>query len=75
MPIEKLKELRESGKLKEILKNPHVRDIMKAIMISPDPTEAIALAMKEPIFVEMADACVKVVEPSDEDHSERYYSI
>jgi len=39
---------------------------MKTVMDSPNPTEAIALAMKEPIFVEMADACLKIVEPPDD---------
>lgn len=66
VPVEKLEELRHSEELKEVLKNPHVRNIMIAIMNSSNPTEAIALAMKEPIFVEMADACLKVVESSDE---------
>ncbi|XP_012224056.1 zinc finger HIT domain-containing protein 3 [Linepithema humile] len=64
--VEKLEKLRHSKELKEVLENPHVRDIMTTIMNSPNPTEMIALAMKEPIFVEMADACLKVVEPLDE---------
>jgi len=39
---------------------------MKTVVNSPNPTEAIALAMKkEPIFVEMADACLNIVEPPD----------
>lgn len=61
--IEKLKQLRHSKELIECLKNPHVRNIMRGILIDKNPTKAIALAMTEPIFVEMADACLKVVEP------------
>ncbi|KAL2720607.1 zinc finger HIT domain-containing protein 3 [Vespula squamosa] len=62
VPLEKLKKLRESKEVKDCLKNPHVRTIIKAILKDPDPTKAIALAMTEPIFVELADACLKVTE-------------
>lgn len=63
VPINKLEQLCHSKELKDCLKNPHVRDIMRAILTDENPTKAIALAMAEPIFVEMADACLKVVEP------------
>ncbi|XP_020279017.1 zinc finger HIT domain-containing protein 3 [Pseudomyrmex gracilis] len=69
VPQEKLQQLRHSEDLKECLKNPHVRDIMRGILNSSNPTEAIALAMTEPIFVEMADICLKIVEPLDEYNS------
>lgn len=65
VPVEKLRQLRHSEELKQCLRNPHVRDIMKSILNNPDPTAAIALAMTEPIFVEVADACLKIVEPPD----------
>lgn len=65
--VEKLKQLRHSKELIECLKNPHVRNIMRGILIDKNPTKAIALAMTEPIFVEMADACLKVVEPQISD--------
>ncbi|XP_068976498.1 zinc finger HIT domain-containing protein 3 [Bombus flavifrons] len=63
VPIDKLNQLHHSEELKNCLKNPHVRNIMRAILTDKNPTRAIALAMTEPIFVEMADACLKVVEP------------
>lgn len=63
--MEKLRQLRDSKELIECLQYPHLRDIMKAVLDSSNPTEAIALAMKEPIFVEMADACLKIVESPD----------
>ncbi|XP_015597405.1 zinc finger HIT domain-containing protein 3 [Cephus cinctus] len=63
VPPEKLDQLRYSEQLKDSLKNPHVRQIMTSILNDPNPTKAIALAMTEPIFIEMADACLRVVEP------------
>lgn len=66
VPVEKLKCLRQSEELRNCLKNLHVRDIMKMILNASDPTKAIEQAMVEPAFVEMVDACLKVVEPPDE---------
>lgn len=66
VPMEKLNLLRESAEIKECLKNPHVRDIARGILNDSDPTKAIAEAMVEPIFVELADACLKIVEPPDD---------
>ena len=40
---------------------------MRGILTDKNPTSAIASAMTEPIFVEMADACLKVVEPEVND--------
>lgn len=67
VPIEKLNQLRHSEELKNCLKNPHVRNIMRGILTDKNPTSAIASAMTEPIFVEMADACLNVVEPEVND--------
>lgn len=66
VPLEKLQQLQYSKELKEYLKHPDLRDIMKAVLNNPNPTEAIASAMRMPLFVEMADACLKIVEPSDD---------
>lgn len=64
--MEKLQQLCDNKELKQCLQSSHLRNIMKTVVNSPNPTEAIALAMKkEPIFVEMADACLKIVEPPD----------
>ncbi|KMQ94614.1 zinc finger hit domain-containing protein 3-like protein [Lasius niger] len=63
--VEKLQQLQYSKELKECLKRPDLRDIMKAVLNNPNPTEAIASAMRMPLFVEMADVCLKIVEPSD----------
>ncbi|TGZ41801.1 zinc finger HIT domain-containing protein 3 [Temnothorax curvispinosus] len=65
VPMEKLRQLCDSKELIKCLQNPYLRDIMKAVVDSSNPTEAIASAMKEPIFLEMADACLQIVEPPD----------
>lgn len=65
MLVEKLQQLQYSKELKECLKRPDLRDIMKAVLNNPNPTEAIASAMRMPLFVEMADVCLKIVEPPD----------
>ncbi|EZA50525.1 hypothetical protein DMN91_009593 [Ooceraea biroi] len=62
---EKLQQLRHSEELKSCLRNPHVREMMKSIVNSQNMTNAIASAMREPLFVEMVDACLKVVEPQN----------
>ncbi|KAK9310775.1 hypothetical protein QLX08_000075 [Tetragonisca angustula] len=63
VPLEKLNQLRHSEEVKDCLKNRHVRNIMHGILTDKCPTKAIALAMTEPIFTELADACLKVIEP------------
>ncbi|GAB1861323.1 Zinc finger HIT domain-containing protein 3 [Camponotus japonicus] len=65
VPVEKLQQLWHSKELKECLKHPDLRDIMKAVLNDLNPTKAIASAMKIPSFVEMADICLKIVEPPD----------
>ncbi|KOC64607.1 Zinc finger HIT domain-containing protein 3 [Habropoda laboriosa] len=64
---EKLEQLRHNEELKNCLKNPHVQNIMSAILTDNNPTQAIALAMTEPIFVEVADICLKIIEPEVND--------
>ncbi|RZF42696.1 hypothetical protein LSTR_LSTR001491 [Laodelphax striatellus] len=67
VPMEKMKLLGESKAVKEILKNPHVRSILTAIDQSDNPALSMQNAMLEPIFVEFADACIKLVE--DDPHN------
>ncbi|XP_012273180.1 zinc finger HIT domain-containing protein 3 [Orussus abietinus] len=67
VPVEKLFSLRQSEEVKHCLKNPHVRNIIKEVLKHQNPTDAIAEAMVEPIFVELADACLKIVEPATEE--------
>ncbi|CAO1312971.1 unnamed protein product [Diamesa hyperborea] len=62
VPLEKLEELQNSDQLKDILKNPHLRNFLCEINRAPNAWNAIKLAMMEPIFLEFADECLKVVE-------------
>nr|CAG4650647.1 EOG090X0JQ4 [Sida crystallina] len=65
--IEKLQALGMSFyslKLKECLANPHVRNILnKLVACKGDADAAVKEAMQEPIFLELATACLKIVEP------------
>nr|CAG4649851.1 EOG090X0JQ4 [Scapholeberis mucronata]SVE94012.1 EOG090X0JQ4 [Scapholeberis mucronata] len=63
VPIHKLQELGQSEEVKQCLSNPHVRDILRSMVHSSTPDTAISNMMKEPIFLELAHACLKVVEP------------
>lgn len=67
VPVHKLEQLRDSEEVQNCLKNPQVRDIISFVLNDKDPTKAIAKAMTEPVFVDLADACLKVVEASDEE--------
>ncbi|XP_058457886.1 zinc finger HIT domain-containing protein 3 [Malaya genurostris] len=62
---EKLEELRNSEALKNLLYNPHLRKLLEEIDSAPSARKAIQIAMMEPLFVEFADECLKVVEPPD----------
>lgn len=57
----------QSEELKDILKNPHLRDLLEKIDKSEKPDAIMQKAMLEPLFVEFADACLKVVEPRQSD--------
>ncbi|XP_025836513.1 zinc finger HIT domain-containing protein 3 [Agrilus planipennis] len=63
VPVEKLKLLRESSELKNVLANPHLRNLLKAVDSCSDPDKVMQKVMLEPIFVEFADECLKIIEP------------
>ena len=52
-----------SNKLKQLLRNPHLRNLLKTVDSSSDAETIMQKMMLEPIFVEFADACLEVVEP------------
>lgn len=49
--------------VKECLANPHVRQMLISLVQSQTPDLTMKEAMQEPIFLELAHACLKVVEP------------
>ncbi|XP_062560378.1 zinc finger HIT domain-containing protein 3 [Armigeres subalbatus] len=60
---EKLEQLRNSEALKNLLYNPHLRKLLEEIDSAPNGMKAIRVGMMEPLFVEFADECMKLVEP------------
>jgi zinc finger HIT domain-containing protein 3 len=68
IPVETLKELSQSDELKTLLYNPHLRNLLREVDSEPQAWNAMKAAMMEPLFIEFADACLKVVQPSPEDY-------
>uniref|UniRef100_A0A1A9WT51 Zinc finger HIT domain-containing protein n=1 Tax=Glossina brevipalpis TaxID=37001 RepID=A0A1A9WT51_9MUSC len=60
---EKLLQLAHSEELKNLLYNPHLRNFLQAIDVAPNAWKAMQAAMQEPLFLEFADECLKIVEP------------
>lgn len=55
--------LGKNEEVKDLLKNKHLRDLLTQIDSCENPEKMMQKAMLEPIFVELADACLKVVDP------------
>ncbi|CAL1544773.1 unnamed protein product [Lymnaea stagnalis] len=62
VPDELLQKLGDSTKLKSALNNPHLRAMMENLVNTDAPELTMAKAMKEPIFTEFADLCLKIVD-------------
>lgn len=62
VPMEQLERLNHSEHLKNLLRNPHLRKLIREVQSSRNPSNAMIVAMQEPIFVEFADECMKVVD-------------
>lgn len=56
----------ESEKLRDLLRNPHLRQLMRSIDTADRKDGAMKAAMQEPLFVELADQCLKVVGNEEE---------
>ncbi|KAK9710583.1 HIT zinc finger [Popillia japonica] len=69
VPLEKLKLLQRDKTLKQILENPHLRDLLQTIDKAENADVEMQKAMLEPLFVEFADACLNVVEPKSDDET------
>ncbi|KAJ8922921.1 hypothetical protein NQ315_001464 [Exocentrus adspersus] len=68
IPEEKLQLLQTDEELKKLLTNKHLRNMLEVIDKADNVEEVMQQAMHEPIFVEFADTCLKIVDPSsDED--------
>ncbi|CDS39744.1 Zinc finger HIT domain containing protein 3 [Echinococcus multilocularis] len=61
IPTRLLEKLRTSERLKELLSNRHLRDYLVNLDNSRHPAKAIEKAMREPLFVEFADECLRLI--------------
>jgi CBS-domain-containing membrane protein len=51
-----------SEKLKDMLSNPHLRQLMTSLVHSGNPDTQLEKAMQEPIFTEFADTCLNIID-------------
>jgi len=65
VPADILKKLGESEGLRDLLRNPHLRQVLAAVDIAGNKMDIMKTAMQEPLFMEFADQCLKIVEPTD----------
>lgn len=52
----------QSKELRDVLCNPHLRQLLRSIDSADNKYEAMKSAMQEPLFVEFSDRCLKIVE-------------
>ncbi|XP_060588495.1 zinc finger HIT domain-containing protein 3-like [Ruditapes philippinarum] len=60
--IEQLQCLENSEKLKDMLSNPHLRQLMTSLVHSGNAGTQLEKAMQEPIFTEFADTCLNIID-------------
>ncbi|XP_068600220.1 zinc finger HIT domain-containing protein 3 [Brachionichthys hirsutus] len=65
VPLERLQLLGQSKELKDLLCNPHLRQIICSVNTADNKSDAMKAAMQEPLFVEFSDQCLKVVESEE----------
>ncbi|XP_014717773.1 zinc finger HIT domain-containing protein 3 [Equus asinus] len=64
-----LKNLGESAALRSLLLNPHLRQLMVSLDQGDNKAKLMRACMQEPLFVEFADCCLRIVEPSQNEDS------
>ncbi|KAK5859089.1 hypothetical protein PBY51_003180 [Eleginops maclovinus] len=60
VPLEKLQLLGQSKEIKDLLCNPHLRQLLRSIDSADGKGDAMKAAMQEPLFVEFSDQCMKL---------------
>ncbi|XP_046876739.1 zinc finger HIT domain-containing protein 3 isoform X2 [Hypomesus transpacificus] len=65
VPLERLKLLGKSEELKDLLRNPHLCQLLQEIDAADRKGDAMKAAMQEPLFVEFSDQCLKIVENNE----------
>ncbi|KAG7483738.1 hypothetical protein MATL_G00041580 [Megalops atlanticus] len=69
VPLHRLKQLGESEELKALLCNPHLRQLLLTVDQAESKADIMKATMQEPLFVEFADQCLKIVEPTKDEDS------
>uniref|UniRef100_A0A8C3YJ02 Zinc finger HIT domain-containing protein 3 n=1 Tax=Catagonus wagneri TaxID=51154 RepID=A0A8C3YJ02_9CETA len=67
--LENLRNLGESAALRSLLLNPHLRQLMVDLDQADNKAKLMRACMQEPLFVEFADCCLRIVEPSQHEDS------
>ncbi|CAK6971824.1 zinc finger HIT domain-containing protein 3 [Scomber scombrus] len=62
VPLQRLQLLGQSKELRDLLCNPHLRQLLQSIDSSDTKDNAMRAAMQEPLFGEFSDQCLKIVE-------------
>ncbi|XP_062072264.1 zinc finger HIT domain-containing protein 3 isoform X2 [Lepus europaeus] len=62
--LQNLRNLGESATLRSLLLNPHLRQLIISLDQGDDKAKLMRDYMQEPLFVEFADCCLRIVEPS-----------
>ncbi|XP_071386021.1 zinc finger HIT domain-containing protein 3 isoform X1 [Centroberyx affinis] len=62
VPLQRLQLLGQSEGLKDLLCNPHLRQLLQSIDNADSKQDAMKAAMQEPLFIEFSDQCLKIVE-------------
>ncbi|XP_053297906.1 zinc finger HIT domain-containing protein 3 isoform X2 [Pleuronectes platessa] len=55
----------QSKELRDLLCNPHLRQLLHSIDSADSKDDAMKAAMQEPLFVEFSDRCLKIVDNED----------
>ncbi|XP_036692294.1 zinc finger HIT domain-containing protein 3 isoform X2 [Balaenoptera acutorostrata] len=59
----------ESAALRSLLLSPHLRQLMVNLDQADDKAKLMRACMQEPLFLEFADCCLRIVEPSPNEDS------
>ncbi|XP_071316446.1 zinc finger HIT domain-containing protein 3 [Trachinotus anak] len=62
VPLQRLQLLGQSKELRDLLCNPHLRQLLRSVDSADHKDDAMKAAMQEPLFVEFSDQCLKIVE-------------
>jgi hypothetical protein len=49
--------------VKALLRNPHLRNFLSFVNSARNPKGFMKVAMREPLFVEFADVCMRAIHP------------